>query len=71
MGVVLKVVVKEGPLGIHFLKKGILTKQGTYITAMLGTGILNNYHIPPISGSDLRSGLACWLPSFQHRSAIS
>ena len=45
MGVVLKVLVKKGPLGIHFLKKGILTKQGTYIMAILGTGILNNYHI--------------------------
>ena len=41
--VVLKVLVKEGPLGLHFLKKGILTKQGTYIMAILGTGILNNY----------------------------
>ena len=40
-----KVLVKEGPLGIHFLKKGILTKQGTYIMAILGTGILNNYHV--------------------------
>ena len=45
MGVVLKVLVKEGPLGIHFLKKGVLTKKGTYIMAILGTGILNNYHI--------------------------
>ena len=45
LGVVLKVLVKEGPLGIQFLKKGILTKQGTYIVAILGTGILNNYHL--------------------------
>ena len=45
VGVVLEVLVKEGPLGIHFLKQGILTKQGTYIMAMLGTGILNNYHV--------------------------
>ena len=44
-GVVLKVLVKKGPLGIHFLKKGIPTKQGTYIMAILGTGILNNYQI--------------------------
>ena len=45
MGVVLKVLVKKGPLGIHFLKKGILTKQGTYTMAILGTGILNNYRV--------------------------
>ena len=45
MGVALKVLVKKGPLGIHFLKKGILTKQGTYITAILGTGIFNNYQM--------------------------
>ena len=45
VGVVLKVLVKEGPLGIHFLKQGILTKQGTYIMAILGTGILNNNHV--------------------------
>ena len=50
MGVVLKVLVKEGPSGIHFLKKGILTKQGTYIMAILGTGILNNYDIEKGSG---------------------
>ena len=36
MGVVLNVLVKEGPSGIHFLKKGILTKQGTYIMAIWG-----------------------------------
>ena len=29
LGVVLKILVKKGPLGIHFLKKGILTKRGT------------------------------------------
>ena len=45
MGVVLKVLVKEGPLGIHFVKKDFLTKQRTYIMAILGTCILNNYHI--------------------------
>ena len=45
MGVVLKVLVKEGPLGIHFLQKGILTKEGTYIMVILGTCILNNYHM--------------------------
>ena len=39
------VLVKEGPLGIHFLKKGMLTKEGTYIMAIFGTGILNNYQI--------------------------
>ena len=43
MGVVIKVLVKKGALGIHSLKKGIPTKQGTYIMAILGTGILNNY----------------------------
>ena len=45
VGIVLKVLVKEGPLGIHFLKKAILTNQGTYIMAILGTGILNNYRV--------------------------
>ena len=44
MGVVLKVLVKEGPLGIHSLTKGILTKPGTYM-AIVGAGILNNYHV--------------------------
>ena len=43
MVVVLKVLVREEPLGIHFLKKGIITKQGTYIMVNFGTGILNNY----------------------------
>ena len=38
MGVILNVPVQEGQ------KKGILTKQGTYIMAILGTGMLNNYH---------------------------
>ena len=36
---------KGETIGIHFLKKGILTKQGTYIMAILGTGILNNCHL--------------------------
>ena len=41
-----KVLVKKGPSGIHFVKKGIPTKQGTYIImAIFGTGILNNYHM--------------------------
>ena len=47
VGVVLKLLVKEGPLGIHFRKKGIRTQQGTYIIAFFGTGILNNYHEVP------------------------
>ena len=34
-----------GPLGTHSLKKGILTKQGTYVMAVFGTGILSNYHL--------------------------
>ena len=55
MGVVLKVLVKEGPLGIHFLK-GIQTKQGTYTMAILGTGVLNNYHI----GSYKDNGKEAW-----------
>ena len=44
-GVVLKVLVKKGPLEIHFINgnPGILTKQGTYIMAILGTGILDNH----------------------------
>ena len=37
VGVVLLVLVKERLLGIHFLKKGILAKEGTYIMAILGT----------------------------------
>ena len=43
----LKVPVTKGPLGIHFLKRGswILSMQGTYITASLGTGILKNSHL--------------------------
>ena len=44
-GAALKVLVKKGPLGKHFLKKGILLKEGTYIVTMLGTKILNNYHL--------------------------
>ena len=45
MGVVLKVLVKKRPLGIHILKIEVLPKQGTWIIAILGTSILNNYHI--------------------------
>ena len=52
MGVVLKVLVKEGPLGIHFLKKEI----PTYIMAILGTGILNNYYIKTLV---LRNVMPC------------
>ena len=37
LGVVLKVRVKGRPLGIHFLNKGILTTEGAYIMAILGT----------------------------------
>ena len=29
---------------MHFLTKGILSKQGTYIMATFGTGILHNYY---------------------------
>ena len=36
---------KEGTIGNTFLEKGILTKQGTYTMAVLGTGILNNYQV--------------------------
>ena len=38
-GVLLNILVKKGPLGIHFLKKGIPTKQGTYIMAISGISI--------------------------------
>ena len=48
-GVVLKVLIKKGPLGIH----GILAGQGTYSRASLGTGALNNYHIGIILGCTL------------------
>ena len=34
-------------LGIHFLRKGKQAKQGTYIMAILGTGLLNNYPLNP------------------------
>ena len=44
MGVVLKVLVNKGPLGMHFLKKRVLTKQGTSTMGIFGTGILNSYH---------------------------
>ena len=61
MGVVLKVLVKEGPLGIHFFKKGILTRQGTCMMAILGTSILNNYHIGALGNhiSPKRLGKPC------------
>ena len=36
---------KEGTIGNTLPEKGVLTKQGTYITAILGTGILNNLHL--------------------------
>ena len=36
---------KEGTIGNPFPQKGILTKQGTYVMAILGTGILSNYHL--------------------------
>ena len=39
-GVVLKVLVKKKSLGIHFLKRGALTKQGTKLMAILGIGTL-------------------------------
>ena len=35
----------EGTIENTLPEKGILTKQGTYIMAILGTGILNNYHL--------------------------
>ena len=41
MRVVLKVLFQDGPLGIHFLKRGILIQKGVYIVANLGTGIWN------------------------------
>ena len=37
---------KKGTAGNNFLEKGIQTKQGTYIMAILGTVMLNNYRIP-------------------------
>ena len=39
LGVVLKVLVKHEPLEIWCLEEGILTKYGTYLMAILGTGI--------------------------------
>ena len=36
---------KEGTIGNTLPLMGILTKQGTYIMAILWTGILNNYHV--------------------------
>ena len=38
---------KEGTIGfrVSFPEKGILTKQGTCIMAILGTGILKNFHM--------------------------
>ena len=33
---------KKGPRGLNFLEKETLTKKGTYHTAILGTGTLNN-----------------------------
>ena len=36
---------KEDPIGTVLPQKGILTKQGTYIMAILGTCLLSNYHM--------------------------
>ena len=44
MGVVLKVLVKKGPLGTHFLDPNQI---GIYFIAILGTVILNNHQYQP------------------------
>ena len=36
---------KEETIGNTLLQNGMLTKQATYIMAILGRGMLNNYHI--------------------------
>ena len=45
MWVVLKGLVKKGPLGLHFLKGGILTKLRNLPSGLFGDSILNDYHI--------------------------
>ena len=45
MGVVLKVLVKKGPLGIHFPPKWDPNQTGNLHMAIVGAGMLNNYHI--------------------------
>ena len=40
-----KGLCKEGTIGNTLPQEGTLTKQRTYIMAILGTGILNNYHM--------------------------
>ena len=37
-GVVLKVLVKNVPLGVNALKEGVATKKGTHLTAILREG---------------------------------
>ena len=44
---------KEGTIGNTPPVKGVLTKQGTYIMAILGTGILNNYHMEPALAAEV------------------
>ena len=38
VGGVLHGLVKEGPLGIDFPTRGILSQKGTYLLAISGTG---------------------------------
>ena len=43
--------MKERAIGNTLAYKGVLTKQGTYIIAILGTGILNNCRMDVASAS--------------------
>ena len=45
MGVVLKVLVKKGPIGNTLPESEIQTKKRTYVMAILGTGTSNKYHM--------------------------
>ena len=42
-GIVRKVLVKKGPLGMHFLKRA--NQKGNLHYGHFGEGILNNYHM--------------------------
>ena len=55
MGVVLQALIKEGPLGIHFLKGGILPKREPTLWSFWGSGTLNNYQ--------MTEGMFAWVES--------
>ena len=46
-GLLKKVLLKKGPLGMYFLKRGSSLKQGTNIMPILGTGIVIPRAISP------------------------